>query len=184
MKTKETLRVLTATITLLFVFTITACVPGVSQTLSPEYYSPLKNAQFVSKDETILVRYGPELAQQDVAKIKFDVSGSKSGAHPGQTILADDHQTVIFKPESRFIPGETVTVKLNSLRYSWQTTYSSLDYTFTVALNQQPGGVGATAAPPPSGPPASAFPNFLTVPQDIPHFTVNAANTSDPAGGD
>ncbi len=156
-----------------------------SRSLAPQYYSPLQNAKYVSKAATIVVRYGPVLSSQNLDGLKFMIQGSKSGLHAGQTILADDHKTVIFKPVNPFTPGEQVTVNINSLRLDLQTIYPPLSYTFTVAINQQPGtpGSGELAAPPvPPYPPTSAFPNFLTVPQDIPHFTITTTG-SNPAEG-
>jgi len=173
MKTRKIIRFLTASITLLTVFAASACAPTVQQTLNPQYYAPLKDANFVSTGATISVRYGPQLTHQNIARLKFSVIGANSGLHSGQMILADDHKTVIFKPADPFTPGEIVNVDINSLRLNSQTTYSPLSYTFKVALNQKPGGVGAVPAGPPDGPPKSAFPDFLTVPQDIPHFTVS-----------
>jgi Arylsulfotransferase (ASST) len=146
-----------------------------SQSLAPQYYSPLQNAKYVSKAATIVVRYGPVLSDQNLDELKFVIKGSDSGLHTGQTILADDHKTVIFRPVNPFTPGEQVTVNINSMHLDSRTIYSPFSYTFTVAINQQPGtpGSGELAAPPvPPYPPRSAFPNFLTVPQDIPHFTV------------
>ncbi len=154
------------------------------QSLGIQYYSPMQNALYVSKGATIIVRYGPALTNQDISGLKFVVQGSQSGLHAGQTILADDHKTVIFKPSTLFTPGEQVTVNVNDLKLD-SATYPSLSYSFTVAINQQSGSPGSSelAAPPiPDRPPLSAFPNFLTVPQDIPHFTMTG--TSDPAEGD
>ncbi len=146
-----------------------------SQSLGPQYYSPLENAKYVSKATTIVVRYGPVLSNQNLDDLKFTVQGSESGLHAGQTILADDHKTVIFKPVDPFTAGEQVTVNVSSLRLDSQTSYPPLLYGFTVAVNQQSGSPGSSelSAPPiPDKPPRSAFPNFLTVPQDIPHYTV------------
>jgi len=156
------------------------------QSLAPQYYSPLQNARYVSKATTIVVRYGPMLSDQNLNNLKFTLQGSDSGPHVGQSILADDHKTVIFKPDHPFAPGEQVTVNIGSLQLDSQTTYPAFSYTFTVAINQQPGTPGSSelSAPPiPSAPPRSAFPNFLTVPQDIPHYvlTMTAPN---PAEGD
>jgi Arylsulfotransferase (ASST) len=146
-----------------------------SQSLALQYYSPLQNAEYVSKDATIVVRYGPALSNQNLDDLKFTIQGAESGLHAGQTSLADDHKTVIFKPASPFTPGEQVTVKVSSLQLDSQTSYLPLLYTFRVAINQQPGSPGSSelSAPPlPSYPPRSAFPNFLTVPQDIPHYVI------------
>ncbi len=119
-----------------------------------------------------MVRYGPVLSAQDLADVKFTIQGSESGFHSGRTILADDHKTVIFKPADPFTPGEQVIVDINSLHLDSQISYVPLYYTFTVAIHQQPGLPGSLSAPPPTGGAQSAFPNFLTLPQDIPHYTV------------
>lgn len=150
------------------------------QVVSAQYNSPLPNAQFVSTGATIAVRYGPELNAQDLALVHFAVEGSESGVHAGQTILADDHKTVIFKPANPFTPGEQVSVGTNSLPADPEEIYGALDYTFTIAANQQMGSLGSTVKP--TDTVTSAFPNFLTLPQDIPHYTV--VNTAPDGEGD
>ncbi len=150
--------------------------------LPPQYYSPLQNANYVSKATTIAVRYGPTLTDQEVAGLRIMVTGDVSGMHVGQKILADDHKTVIFKPDQAFAAGEQVQVSVNSPLGSEGSGYLPISYSFTVAANQQPGGVGASAKPYGTAP-QSAFPNDLTVPQDIPHFTVMQASDN-PAEGD
>ena len=176
----------TAIISIVAVFILSSCAPQIAQPIAtqipptqlpppPYYYSPLQNAEFVSKAATITVRYGPVLSQQNIDNLKFNIVGFTSGAHTGQIILADDHKTVIFKPDSPFLPGEQVAVSVYGLDPEWQADYPPLSYTFTVAVNQQPGTPGSSqldAPPVPSNPPRSAYPNFLTVPQDIPHYVV------------
>ena len=164
-------------------FLSTSCSSLVPHYYSPQYFSPLKDAEYVSTGATIVVRYGPLLSAQNLVNVKFTIQGSKSGSHAGQTILADDHKTVIFKPTRPFTPGEQVRVGINSLRLDPGTRYRPLSYAFTVAANQQPGSVGSTSAPPPASGAQSAFPNFLTLPQDIPHYTVLQASP-DSAEGD
>jgi hypothetical protein len=160
MKPTKIVRVLIANVTILAVFAATACVPSAAaKTLAPEYYSPLKDANYVSKGATIAVRYGPALNERNIQGLKFIVSGSKSGLHSGQTVLADDRQTVIFKPAVPFTPGEQVKVQLNNLRLNWRTYYDPLSYTFTVAVNQQPGEVATSSGRLTKLPPAH-FPIF------------------------
>ncbi len=167
------IKFLTIWMCILSLILLTSCIPSVSGASLPlpQYYSPLPNAQYVSTAETIAIRYGPELSAQNVADSKISVRGSKSGPHAGQMILADDQKTIIFKPAQAFTPGEQVKVDIKSLRLDPQTIYNALSYTFTVAVNQQPGTVAAASGPATS-PPKSAFPNFLTLPKDIPHYTV------------
>jgi hypothetical protein len=155
---------------------------GSSALLYPQYYSPLQNSEFVSKDTTITVRYGPALSPENGASLIFTVMGTASGMHSGKTILADDHKTVIFKPSQPFTPGERVAVYVNSLQLSAEIGFVPLKLMFDVAVNQQPGTVGSSNKIP-SAPPRSAFPDYLTVPQDIPHFTVNTPS-ADPTQGD
>ncbi len=154
---------------------------GSLDSLAPVYYSPLANAQYISKATTLAVRYGPALSAQDAASLKFTVQGSQSGAHSGQVVLADDQKTVIFRPDMPFSPGEKVQVAVSGLSVNPQLHFSPISYSFTVAANQKAGGVGASTTPLKSAP-ASAFPNYLTVPQDIPHFTVAKASPDNGEG--
>lgn len=169
-----------ASIVLFVAFTLSSCTPSVPA--APQYYSPLQNAEYVSKGATIVVRYGPVLSDQVLTDIKFNVKGSKSGFHEGQIILADDHKTVIFKPTAPFTPGEQVTVDISGLRLDRQTNFRPLSYTFTVSINQQSGSPGSASTAPPTSVPKSAFPNFLTVPQDIPYYTVSRTSPDNGEG--
>ena len=138
----------------------------------PQYYFPIQDSQFVSSGTTIIIRYGPELTQQNAANVRFDVQGAQSGPHSGQTLLADDHQTVIFTPDQTFTPGEQVQVDISPLALDAQITYAGLSYAFTVAISQSSGSPGTTATPPASNLPPPEFPDAVTIPQDIPHYTV------------
>src|SRR5260370_27417429 len=100
-------------------------------------------------------------------------------------MLADDHKTVIFKPDDPFIAGEQVVVNVSRLDLDSETSYPAFSYTFTVAVNQQSGTPGSSllSAPPiPTKAPRSAFPGFLTVPQDIPHYTVTTTSSTEDEG--
>ncbi len=138
---------------------------------APQYYSPLQNAEYVSTGATIAVRYGPVLDAGNLADLKFTVWGLKSGLHNGQTLLAADRKTVIFKPASPFSPGEQVRVDVGSLVLDGQTRFRPLSYTFTVATHQRPGSPITTSVPPTNGV-RSSFTNFLTLPHDIPRYSV------------
>jgi hypothetical protein len=177
----KVIRNFSASVVLFVAFALSSCTPSASAA-APQYYSPLQNAEYVSKGATIIVRYGPVLTDQNIAKIRFSVQGSKSGLHDGQTILADDHKTVIFKPTVSFTPGEQVKVEISGLRLDGQTNFRPLSYTFTVAINQQSGSPGSASTAPPTSAPKSAFPNFLTLPQDIPHYTVSQTSPDNGEG--
>jgi len=140
------------------------------------YYSPLANAQYVSKNDTIILRFGPALNADNLANLVVSPTGAKSGLHDGKLILADDRRTVIFKPNQAFTPGEQVTVQVSSLSVSIGVAYQPLNYSFTVAANQQTAVVASNTVP--TTMPVPAFPAYLTLPKDIPHYTVSVTSTS------
>jgi hypothetical protein len=166
---------------LFLVIANSACTVTGAQSNAPQYFSPVRNAKYVSTGATIVVRYGPMLSERSISGVKFNVRGSRSGVHAGQTILADDHKTVIFRPQDPFTAGEHVQVDISGLQIDAATRFQPLSHRFDVAVNQQPGSV--SAGPPPANPPRSAFPSFLTVPQDIPHFSISET-APDAAEGD
>jgi hypothetical protein len=110
---------------------LTACDPAAVQ-----YVSPMPNAAYVSPGATIILRFGPRLSKRKVANLKFEVNGSQSGDHPGQTILADDQKTVIFKPDKPFTAGEQVQVDVNSLQMDPMMAYNPVSYSFNVSIKQ------------------------------------------------
>lgn len=169
-----------APVILMLVLALSGCGP---EAQVPEYYAPLKNAEYVSKDATIAVRYGPEVTAAVLSKLRFIVRGAQSGLHPGSSILADDHRTVIFKPDQPFTQGEQAKVDVNGLRLDSGRGYIGLSYNFTVSQHQESGTVTSLVPNPPDVKPRSAFPDFLTVPQDIPHFSVSTLS-DDPSEGD
>jgi outer membrane protein assembly factor BamB len=153
-----------------------------SQAKLPEYYAPLKNADYVSKDATIAVRYGPNLSKDILSKLSYIVLGTESGLHSGTSILADDGKTVIFKPDHPFSPGEKVKVDVNALRLDSGEVYIGLSYTFRISQHQESGTVTSLTPDPADDKPRSAFPGFLTVPQDIPHFRVTTPDADSSEG--
>ena len=194
MNTRTTLRLFLAVA--ISVVSLAACVPPntlthVTESLpatrlpvspAPQYYSPLQDAQYVSRAASIIVRYGPALTDEDLAGLDLTVRGSVSGDHTGTLVLADDRQTIVFRPDSTFTPGEKVSVAIGPFQLDAQTSYPAISYSFTVAIEQRPGTPGSSqlSSPPvPPKPPRSAFPDFLTVPQDIPHFTLSRISSDD-----
>ncbi len=178
-----------AFITIITLLLLSACTGSVpSQSIIPEtgaqiqvaitnqiYLEPVQNAQFVSKGTTITVRYGPTLQSADLSNINFNVQGTQSGAHTGQTILADDNKTVIFKPDQQFTEGEQVNVTITPQNLDAKGISNPISYPFTVAINQKSGSPGSSnqnqqVTPPPGTP--HAFPNYLTLPSDIPSYRV------------
>ena len=152
--------------------------------IEPVYLSPLPNAELVQTETTITVRFAEDVAAGSMTDVSMIVRGSSSGAHKGTSILARDKRTVIFKPNVPFMPGETVSVRLNPGLVS--TSGSNLymeDFSFTVS----PGGQKEDSAAVFSLPedtmgmgPATTVPSFIsrssdsfvTVPSSFPEMTV------------
>ena len=76
----------------------------------PIYTIPSPNANNINLGTSIAVRYTKNFDESEVGAGWFKVVGSLSGYHTGETILSDDHSTVLFKPEQGFSLGEKVTV--------------------------------------------------------------------------
>lgn len=137
------------------------------------YLSPLPDARFVSKGTSIAVRYGPELDERQIAGLEFAVTGEQSGDHSGRVVLADDRRTVIFYPDREFTPGEQVQVEIGRMQPPEGTAYRALTFSFTVGLNQtywSPEDSDEQELPEME----VAFPDALTLPDDIPNFSVTA----------
>ncbi|MEM7532788.1 MAG: aryl-sulfate sulfotransferase [Chloroflexota bacterium] len=100
-----------------------------------EYVSPRPDAMYVSAGTTIAVRHGDEIDASSLSADLFMVEGSMSGMHSGTVILADDGKTVIFTPDGRFTPEETVNVTINSgiTLASGMVIEEEISHTFTVS---------------------------------------------------
>jgi hypothetical protein len=156
-----------------------------------EYISPLPGARLVRAGTTITLRQGDFMDPKSLTTNLFQVSGNLSGAHDGQTLLADDRKTVIFKPDRAFTPGETVRVRLApGLRTAAGELLGGQEFQFFISpkaledrldLPSQPlaselgvspsqvdlatGGVGAA-------PSASLASEYATLPESFPPITV------------
>ncbi len=166
-----------------------------------EYVSPRPQADLVSAGTTIAVRHGGPIDPNSVSNAVFTVLGRQSGLQAGQTILADDGKTVIFQPNSSFIPSEVVTVTIAPNLLALETSVgdtnvlsTSLVYTFTVSpnpLNQtrqaRRSDYGADEqASSSTEARQSTFlrqttPNYMTLPESFPpiSITVPAQNTAE-----
>jgi len=70
-------------------------------------------SHFVSSRASIILKPGDSLDASSITASLFLVSGSFSKVHGGVARLSDDRRTVVFKPFSKFTPGERVTVQLS-----------------------------------------------------------------------
>lgn len=143
---------------------------------------------------TIAIRQGEPIAPDSVAADRFNVTGSSSGAHSGVAVLADDGETVIFKPQQPFALGETVSVSVDrGIQTKSGQVLEPVSFDFTTYAKQAPLPPLAPAAPldlkrptpPPiledTAPPPA--PRASTLPSDLPALITsvrgNAAEEGD-----
>lgn len=160
--------------------------PAAAQNLSaPIYISPLPNAKFVSPGTTIAVRFREIVSSAALNDIRVQVTGTKSGAHRGSVILAQDKKTVIFKPAQSFTAGEEVHVAISagSGLFSGRPLMTPLAYSFSVspaAARPAPASSDARVMqeyargmPPRSAPlTRTRAPQYVTLPGDFPGISV------------
>ncbi len=82
-----------------------------------QYLSPVPEAEYVSpQTRFVLVRF-ETISPYDLINLStfIEVTGDKSGFHPGQTRIATDERTLIFDVSSSFSKNETVTVTLTPM---------------------------------------------------------------------
>jgi hypothetical protein len=146
------------------------------------YLFPGPGAKYVHPNSTIIVRFR-YISPEDLTNLEtlFIVSGEESGSLSGNTIVASDGRTVIFKAEKSFEPGEKVKVIVNPYISGFPVNnMEPLNYEFTVledavSRNSYPEEVS-------SGIPYGAkstgsyqpmiMPNGVSVPADFPHMNI------------
>jgi Arylsulfotransferase (ASST)/Bacterial Ig-like domain len=156
-----------------------------ANTTGLQYVAPLPGSQFVTPGTTIAIRQGEPLVPTSIDANLFKVVGSISGAHAGSVILADDQETVIFKPQQPFALGETVTVVVDpGIQTTSGKTLDSVSFDFTIYARQAPLQPLAPAGPldlkrptiPPVPEDSSALPPLrqTSLPADLPALKVTA----------
>ncbi len=102
-----------------------------------QYISPRPGATLVTPRTTIALRPGDLLDPVTVNAARFKVVGTKSGAHTGSVVLADDGETVIFKPRVPFTLGEIVTVALTpGLKTASGRLAGPVSFSFTISSHE------------------------------------------------
>jgi len=77
-----------------------------------QFISPKPGSEYNTRESTIIIRWGEKIEQNTLLSDFISVIGSKSGKISGNLILSTDEKTIIFKPDAKFEPGETVIVKV------------------------------------------------------------------------
>ncbi len=148
-----------------------------------DYLHPVPNSQLVSDSTTIITRLHND-AQLDLPdQVQFQVRGSRSGLHSGETILSEDSKTFIFKPDNVFATPETVYVDIQvpslNVSHSYSFVTSSRPSRRTAALlrewNAEVNNVEATVQS------SDSVINGVAVPANFPRF--RASINVNPAPG-
>lgn len=77
------------------------------------YLSPAPGSTFNPSASTVIIKCSNQIIESSLYENIIFVIGSESGKHTGKILLADDKQTIIFKPDEHFLPGEMVEVFIN-----------------------------------------------------------------------
>ena len=170
-----------------------SAVSGLAQTGQDyAYLSPKPNAQFVPPEAAVIVRFARFSPKRLLNQHQFvSISGKESGEHTGITRLASDGKTIIFTPDSPFIPDELVLVTLkpdfegasgsgfNPITYQFRIAEWSRPDVFTPAPNPKP-AEGTDFAGSLRTAQARIMPNGVSVPSDFPHVEVTYSDNPSP----
>jgi hypothetical protein len=174
-----------------------ACLSLVAQdftTGSFRFISPAPGTRFATPGHTIILRHGDPLDPATIDASLFAITGSLSGVHTGEVILARDAKTLIFKPDFPFHYDEAIQVKVSEgiqtltgitmglLNFSFSTmkqdnaflkesyiSWFDKEYIETMEIQSLP-------APEKT----SGFPPSMALPDDFPAYQVTLLNNPAP----
>jgi hypothetical protein len=105
------------------------------------YISPAPGTAQHLSQTNIIVRPGGSLRTTSFdPATTIAVTASRSGPHTGTVRISDDGETIIFKPDRGYLPGETVTCTIApGLRVQGRSPLPRADFTFrVVGLEPEP----------------------------------------------
>jgi hypothetical protein len=99
------------------------------------YQFPLNHARFVMPQTSIILRSASALSMSGPVPAQFiRIVGSVSGPHAVRGMISDDQRTMIFHPDSPFLPSEEVTVQwMSGMPTAANDTLPSRHFRFTIA---------------------------------------------------
>lgn len=135
------------------------------------YRSPRPDAQYVSPETQIVIRYATA-TNINTIRSRLRVVGSQSGSHDGELRLATDGETLVFIPAQPFALGEEVTVAGLGEKYSFEISAErpSLLPAYPIAPVIPTDGVRQLITP-----------TYQTVPAIVP--TINVTINDNPTDG-
>jgi hypothetical protein len=105
-----------------------------------QFISPKSGSENNTRESTIIIRQGEDINSSTLDQDRVIVKGSQSGLIPGELILSTDNKTIIFKPFNKFVPDETVQVKIKTgIETTSGNRLPSMEFSFHVTpLHVQP----------------------------------------------
>ncbi len=99
-----------------------------------QYLFPIPNTDHHQKKTQLIIRFNTITPfQLNNLKSFIKISGEKSGAVDGKTVVSSDKRTIIFKPMIPFIPGEEVQVQLAPCKSGTDRTFLNVTYYFKIS---------------------------------------------------
>ncbi len=103
-----------------------------------QHLSPLPGAQYLHRENNIIIRQGDPIDKSSFHNESILVQGSASGLHPGSLHLTSDDKTLVFAPYQPFTPSETVEVAIrNGIHTIDGLRLEPITYTFSVSHNRE-----------------------------------------------
>jgi hypothetical protein len=106
---------------------------------SIQYISPVDRSELNSRSSYIIIRQGGNIDRSSLRSDRFTIIGDKSGPHAGEIILSTDDKTIIFKPDSKFDPDETVRVIIHDgIKLRNGEIVTPFDFSFKITPLEKP----------------------------------------------
>ncbi len=83
---------------------------------------PRPDARWISPGTQLLFHFSRNAAPPQHGNLQIEVEGTRSGLHSGNRVLSTN--TLIFKPDLNFVPGETVRVTLSAPAMGRQSAFT------------------------------------------------------------
>ena len=149
------------------------------------YVHPLPDSRFHSTQTTIILKLSSGY-RNHISNLESLIRVKGTRSYSGSTFFAQDHKTIIFRPDQFFMPNETVTVTIalsqvddtNDFVYSFSTADNqaqlpkeSDDFNDSVSLKKQPNRILSDEV---------RIINGVAVPSDFPVITTRQPGTTEP----
>jgi hypothetical protein len=103
------------------------------------YVSPVPGSTYIMPGNNIALRHGDPFDPACLGQDLLEVKDSRGDRLPGKIILSDDHRTLIFLPESPYMLGEEITVRLlEGLKTVRGTMIEPLEFNFFITEHLVP----------------------------------------------